>query len=73
MVLKGMSSSFVNSVVMEVLHSITSVVFVSVCCVVSALVLVVGMLSSMMSAGVLYSNGLVIGLTAVLLMYSIMS
>ena len=73
MVLKGMSSSFVNSVVTDVLHSITSVVFVSVCCVVSALVLVVGMLSSTMSAGVLYSNGLVIGLTAVLLMYSIMS
>lgn len=73
MVLKGMSSSFVNSVVTDVLHSITSVVFVSVCCVVSALVLVVGMLSSMVSAAVLYSKGLVIGSTAVLLMYSIMS
>ena len=72
MVLKGMSSSFVNSVVTDVLHSITSVVFVIVCCVVSALVLVVGMLSSM-SAAVLYSKGLVIGSTAVLLMYSIMS
>ena len=66
MVLKGMSSSFVNSVVMEVLHSITSVVFVSVCCVVSALELVVGMLSSMVSAAVLYLKGLVIGSTAVL-------